>query len=318
MELRQLRYFVVVADCKNMTKASGILHIAQSALSTSIKNLEEELGTTLLIRSRKGVELSEYGISFIPHARATLKEAEKARESLQGLIDNPSGEVTIAVPPAIIRILSVPLYKNLSQRYPNIKLNLINGMPNVLFESFNKADIDLLIAYDPPISVHYESIPLYSEQLFFISNYKLKNPAKTLHFKELDGYQICRHPPGLGRSEMLDDTLKSFNMTLNLSNFCAHPIALVELIRAGEINAILPRSICQEYIDNGELVAREIIKPRLIRNASLLIQSSRIPSIASRKTREVLEYVMKEVISEGKLMADSLIAPSDGRKGDDN
>ncbi|MFT6896853.1 MAG: LysR family nitrogen assimilation transcriptional regulator [Paraglaciecola sp.] len=306
MELRQLRYFVVIADCKNMTKASGVLHIAQSALSTNIKNLEEELGVILLVRSRKGVELSEYGRTFIAYARSTLREAEKAKESLKGLIDNPSGEVTLAVPPSVIRILSVPLYKNLSKYYPNIRLNLIDGIADELFESFKSGDIDQLIVYDPQVSVHYESISLFTEQFFLISNYKLENTAKAVQFTELGSYPLCRPPPGRGRSEILGESIEKHDMPLNLLNFCAHPFGIIELVRAGVTSAILPWSICQEYIENGELIAREIVNPRLIRHAFLLNQASRTPSIASTKVAEVLKNVILQVISEGKLMGESL------------
>jgi LysR family transcriptional regulator, hca operon transcriptional activator len=82
MELRHLRYFVAVAEEGSLTVAAERrLHTAQPSLSRQIRDLEHEIGTQLLIRSARGVELTDAGRVFLDHARLTLAQVEATREA---------------------------------------------------------------------------------------------------------------------------------------------------------------------------------------------------------------------------------------------
>src|SRR6185503_9357662 len=78
MELRHLRYFVGVAQELNFTRASKKLRVAQPALSRQIRQLEEEVGVTLLERNRRGVHLTEAGRAFLTEAQSLLEQSEQA------------------------------------------------------------------------------------------------------------------------------------------------------------------------------------------------------------------------------------------------
>jgi DNA-binding transcriptional LysR family regulator len=84
MELRQLRYFVMVADDLNFTRAAARLHVAQPALSRQIKQLEDELGATLFHRNKRTVKLTSSGEAFLREARALLDQAERAFAHVRG------------------------------------------------------------------------------------------------------------------------------------------------------------------------------------------------------------------------------------------
>jgi DNA-binding transcriptional LysR family regulator len=78
MELRHLRYFVGVAEALNFTKAAQVLRVAQPALSRQVRQLEEEIGVTLLVRNRRGVKLTQAGQAFLTEARALLEHSDQA------------------------------------------------------------------------------------------------------------------------------------------------------------------------------------------------------------------------------------------------
>ncbi|HEV8542762.1 MAG TPA: LysR substrate-binding domain-containing protein [Verrucomicrobiae bacterium] len=92
MELRQIRYFTMVARELNFTRAAGKLHLAQPALSRQIKQLEEELGVALLIRDKRSVRLTEKGAAFLAEAEAILAQASRVMERMQA---SPGKELKI-------------------------------------------------------------------------------------------------------------------------------------------------------------------------------------------------------------------------------
>lgn len=83
MDLRQLRYFVAAAEEGGIRKASYVLHVSQPPISVALRRLERELGTELLVRSRKGVHLTAAGTEFLVHARHILQATADAEEAMR-------------------------------------------------------------------------------------------------------------------------------------------------------------------------------------------------------------------------------------------
>lgn len=111
MELRYLRYFVAVAETRHFTKAAELLNISQPPLSQQIKKLEEEIGTPLLKRLTRGVELTDAGEAFYQDARQILELSANALEKAKGIARGISGQLSIgfasstAFHPQIFRLL---------------------------------------------------------------------------------------------------------------------------------------------------------------------------------------------------------------------
>lgn len=111
MELRYLRYFVAVAETRHFTKAAELLNISQPPLSQQIKKLEEEIGTPLLKRLKRGVELTDAGEAFYQDARQILELSANALEKAKGIARGISGQLSIgfasstAFHPQIFRLL---------------------------------------------------------------------------------------------------------------------------------------------------------------------------------------------------------------------
>jgi DNA-binding transcriptional LysR family regulator len=100
MELKPLRYFVIVGKALSFTKAATKLRIAQPALSRQVKDLEDEIGVDLLRRSPHGVGLTAEGELFLAEAEALLKQAEESVQKVQALARGESGELRIGYAPA--------------------------------------------------------------------------------------------------------------------------------------------------------------------------------------------------------------------------
>ena len=101
MELHQLRYFCAVAEAGSFSRAAEQSHVSQPSLSQQIMKLEDELGARLFDRLGRSVRLTETGQTFLPRARAVLRELEAARGDVVEQKDSIGGSVTIGVIPTV-------------------------------------------------------------------------------------------------------------------------------------------------------------------------------------------------------------------------
>ena len=107
MDLRQLEYFVRVAELGGFTRAAIALGVAQPALSRQVRLLEVELRQTLLARNGRGAVPTEAGQVLLEHARGILHQVDRAREELARLRGGLAGRVTLGLPPSVARALAV-------------------------------------------------------------------------------------------------------------------------------------------------------------------------------------------------------------------
>lgn len=126
MDLRQLRVFVEVARLGSFTRAAEHLHVAQPAVSISIRKLEEELELTLLNRQEKRVTLTAEGETLLTHARRILEDCSAAEAEMAELRGLGSGEVRVGIPPMMSSYYFPLIIGEFRRRYPNLKLS-VNG-----------------------------------------------------------------------------------------------------------------------------------------------------------------------------------------------
>ena len=126
MELRHLRYFVGVAQELNFTRASKILRVAQPALSRQIRQLEEEVGVTLLDRNRRGVRLTEAGRAFLTEARALLDHSEQAIRVAQGTGRGRGGQLNIGYVWGLFHSLVPSAIEHFRREFPDAAVNLFD------------------------------------------------------------------------------------------------------------------------------------------------------------------------------------------------
>lgn len=117
MDLRQLEYFVRVAELGSFTRAAIELDIAQPALSRQVRQLEVELRQTLLLRNGRGALPTEAGKLLLEHGRGILHQVQRARDELDRLRGGLHGRVAVGLPNSLARVLTVPLTRAFSRRH---------------------------------------------------------------------------------------------------------------------------------------------------------------------------------------------------------
>jgi LysR family nitrogen assimilation transcriptional regulator len=204
MDLKQLEYFVRVAELGSFTRASGVLGIAQPALSRQVRQLEVELRQNLLLRNGRGVTLTEAGKLLLDHGRGILHQVERAREDLGRVQGALAGRVALGLPPSIARLLTVPLTRAFRKRLPAAALSISEGLTISMQEGLLTGRLDLALLYNPPPSAEFESLPLMDDMLLLIG----PSSASASAAYAADGSGGARpKPPKTGKLELLGETI---------------------------------------------------------------------------------------------------------------
>lgn len=169
MDLRQIRYFLNVAQAGSFSRAATILGVAQPALSRQVRNLEDELKQTLLLRDGRGVRLSEAGLCFAEYAERIIRQVEAATSAVEELRGVLTGTVTIGMPATPAKILTVPLITAFQRRFPRATIRIIEGLSTYLKEFLAAGRIDAALLFDTAPSAALEIIPVFTETLLCIS-----------------------------------------------------------------------------------------------------------------------------------------------------
>ncbi|HEY1227664.1 MAG TPA: LysR family transcriptional regulator, partial [Ramlibacter sp.] len=164
MELRQMRYFVRVVELGSMSRAALDLDVVQSALSQQIGRLEGELATRLLQRSSKGVTPTEAGLAFFQQAQLALRHADEAARAAQQ--SRLSGTVSVGLAPTTASVLGLPLMQAVRERYPDVRLHMVESLSGHLGAMLNARQLDLAVLFDTDPGRRWSVTPLLEEKLF--------------------------------------------------------------------------------------------------------------------------------------------------------
>ena len=168
MDLRQLRYFVAVAERGGFGAAASALNVAQSALSRHVKELEHELGGALLERGARGVSVTESGKVLLARGRWLLGTIDDIKAEVRTENREPSGTVRLGAPSSLADILYAPLAKLFVERFPRVRLELSEGLTEAMSDRLLRAELDVGIVTTPQPNDHLDYETLVVEQVFLI------------------------------------------------------------------------------------------------------------------------------------------------------
>jgi len=164
MELRQLRYFVRVVDLGSMGRAAQDLGVVTSALSQQLSRLEGELSTRLLQRTAIGTRPTDAGMAFYKQAQLALRHADDAVLAAQQA--RLSGHVSVGLAPSTSAVLALPFITAMRERYPDIRLRMVETLSGGLEAMLNARQLDLAVLFETGAAQRWSVLPLVDERLF--------------------------------------------------------------------------------------------------------------------------------------------------------
>lgn len=168
MDLKQLAYFVRVAELGSFTRAAEALGVAQPALSRQVRQLEVELRQNLLVRNGRGALPTEAGKLLLAHGRGILHQVQRAHEELGRVRGALAGRVAVGLPTSLARVLTVPLTRAFRQAMPEASLSISEGLSVALLESLQNGRLDIAVLYHAQSGADLDITPLMVEELVLV------------------------------------------------------------------------------------------------------------------------------------------------------
>ena len=240
MELRQLKYFIRVAECLNFSEAAKESCISQSTLSQQIKQLEQELGSELFLRNSRTVSLTEAGMELLPYARTTIKDADACIERIRDLKDILTGTMNIGVTYSFSPILTETIFSFI-KKYPKVKLNIFYKPMSELMDMLRDRKVDFVLAFKPSAPMEgIESHILFQNYLAAIvsSTHSLAS-EKKVSLEQIAQHGIALPSKGLQARNMLDKVLERYNFNLKARIELNDPDILLNLVRQSNLVTVL-------------------------------------------------------------------------------
>ena len=168
MELRTLRYFLATATEGNITRAADILHVTQPTLSRQLMDLEKELGTTLVIRGKKGLTLTDDGLYFRQRAEEIVELADRLERQFVEKSEPISGVINIGATEAIGSRMLAKLIQHFSKKYPLVQFYLYNEMADTIKDRLDKGLADIGLLLEPVDILKYDYVRLTQKETWGI------------------------------------------------------------------------------------------------------------------------------------------------------
>lgn len=251
MDLKQMEYFIAIADTGSISNAARKLHMSQPPLSLQMKNLEEELGTTLFLRDSRHITLTETGKIFYKRAKGILALSKATIDEIADSKQKRSFHVGIT--PTTVTFF-LPYLEELLKKYPNIHFEIYDEDTFTLVDLLKNGAIEAACIRTPVTLSNISSISLKKENMIIASNNRL---PKHLTLNDLKEKQLIVY------RRYYSFILHAFdiaNITPNVFSLCNDGRTSLSILNHSNAIAILPESmisLCDNkyisYIDDSNL-----------------------------------------------------------------
>ena len=262
MELRQLEYFLAVAQEANFTRAAARLHVAQPGVSAQIKGLERELGQLLFDRRGRTVRLTQAGVAMLPHAQAALAAVADARTAVDEIGGLLRGQVSVGMVTACASVDLADLLASFHADHPGVEIRLSEANSDVLIQSLQDGTLDLAwVAVAGPTAPGVDSVVVADEALVAAvcaTDEWAGRDRMTL--AQLVRRPLIALPRGTGMRTALDQACRRHGLEAEVALEATSPPLLGQLARQGLGVAILATSMAEA---DSQLHAVTITNPTL-------------------------------------------------------
>lgn len=242
MELRQLRYFLAVAEARHFTRAAEALGISQSTLSTQVRELERDLGAPLFDRTGREVRLTVAGAAFLGPAGRTVREAAAGRDAVAEALGTVAGTIRLGVTHVFSTRLVPRIVATCAARHPQVRLEITKVGGLGVRYGVMAGQFDLGISYSTRQSPEIEKEPIFEDELVAVVPPGHALAARgAVRLADLAGQPLALPDRECSTRRVLDRTLARLDVRPQVVVAINDTHAILQIVRLGAYATVLAR-----------------------------------------------------------------------------
>lgn len=290
MDFRQLEVLSAIAQSGNFTSAADNLGTVQSNISAQLKSLEDELHTTLVVRSRTGARLTEQGQVVVDRAKRIKTEIDSMLVDLSMLEDLQRGHASIGVIGTASRWIVPTLVQEMRSTSPGVTLHITEAPSERLLADVIAHDLSVAVITEPVLDPRVETTTLCNEELVGIAPKDFGLSARTKSFNDIAKYPHVLTPVTNPLRTWIDDAAKAQGVTLEVPINCEGIRLIPRLVRSGVGCSILPLTALPDDMTN---MVKYSISDLPYRHLALISAKDAVLSMAERVVSDVIIRLSK-------------------------
>ncbi|WP_413518204.1 LysR family transcriptional regulator [Carnobacterium maltaromaticum] len=252
MDIRQLRYFIAIAEEKNITQAAARLHMAQPPLSQQLKQMEEKLGTILIERTSRKTHLTTAGEVLYQEAVKILQQLEETEQLVKETSLGLKGQLRLGVNTLSAEELA-PSLQSFQNKFPEVTYAIHQNESKLLAEMVRNHTIELALVRFP-LELHgFDITYLNVEPFYFICDGKKDalqpGPNPNDYYGIANSKLLLPSTEGLGVYHSIIEYLAKFQLNPTSISTCSDLSLLFNLVESGFCTSIVPKSVLQLHAD---------------------------------------------------------------------
>ncbi|KNF07608.1 HTH-type transcriptional regulator BsdA [Gottschalkia purinilytica] len=294
MDIKQLRYFIAIAEEKQITAAARKLHMTQPPLSQQLSAMEQELGVKLVSKNGKFLELTDAGRALYKNALNIVNLMEESNIEIKEIGSGIRGKLLIGV--NTLSYDKLPnLLKSFQERYPYTYYKIQQNESGQLCKLVEERSIELAIVRLPPKLKDFSVLNFRSEPFYFVTSNKLILPSQKVSYDQIQHYPlILPSTEGLSLYNMILEQFSYRQLNVNVICECSDILVLLKLVSSGFGATIIPRSVLKMHKIHN-LNAYEIDDDKFRASSGLIWRKDHYLSKAAQNFIELL----KEMYPDG-------------------
>ena len=295
VNLEYYKMFYYVAKAGSITQAAEQLSVSQPAVSQAVKNLEQNIGIPLFIRTGKGVRLTSAGEMLFSYVERGYESILLGEQKLQDLMSLETGEIRIGASDMTLRFYLLPFLQRFHEAYPKIRLNVTNGPTPETIHYLQQGKIDFGVVTDPlPETGGMEVYPVRKITDVFVAGLRfLEFKNRTVSLKELEQLPIISLEKNTSTRRYMDRFMEANGIHLNPEIELATSDMIVQFARRNLGVASVMEDFARDYLERGELFSLKLQKKIPSRQICVLLNRKHPLSAAAHRLTEMMELKNK-------------------------
>jgi LysR family transcriptional regulator, nitrogen assimilation regulatory protein len=301
MDPRSLRYFIQISDSRSFSKAANFLRIGQSALSRSVQQLEQELGTQLFVRTRHGVELTLAGQILRTRSKFILDQLGQLKDEVGAHAYEVAGIATVGVPAAAGQIIVPEVIRQLNEKYAGIRLHIVEGLSSETYDRLIGRTVQIGLMYDPSAHRELTCEPLAIESMCIVGRRdKIAALGAIRGLAQVEKLPLVLPTPPNSRRLLVEKAFREQTLTLNVAAEIDGFATTRALLAEGVGYSLMTHAAVAGLGNSASLVAVDLKSGGLQWSLDIVRHRSQLNNQVLNVVSTVIRQVVAQLIKNGR------------------